>query len=660
MAKALSLGNGQILVNLDERAQVRDFYFPYVGLENHVGGELSHRVGVWVEGELAWTTAAEWQISITTDENAPVGETRARHERLGVELQFKDLVYNEKNIFIRHLTVKNLTDQPREIKVFFGHQFEMYQSRMAHTAYYDPEHTAIIHYRNERVFVANAQLEGRGFGEYTTGVFLSEGKEGSHLDAADGRLSGNAVEHGRADSVIGLSGNYAPGESKTIFYWLAVGRSIKEALELNYYILGRGPGHLTESTTNYWNAWVNRQNFSFTNLSPEVIALFKRSLFLIRLHANPNGGIIASSDFVTLQQGKDTYNYIWPRDASYSALALARAGDHNVAQRFFAFADKIITEPGYLMHKYSPDGSLGSSWHPWLRAGQLELPIQEDETALVIWSLWQYYQTSKDLEFVESVYNSLVKRAADFMVLHRDQRTKLPKPSYDLWEEKFGTSTFTAAAVYGALVAAAKFAKLLGKIKNEDLYSEVASEIREGILQYLYDEREGYFYKLLQLEPGKIVYDTTLDSSSAYGVWQFGVLPVDDKRLRRAFEATMSGLTIALPSGGVARYRGDKYLRLDQSYAGNPWFVTSLWLAQYQIAQAKTEAELAPARDWLQWATKHVQASGLLSEQLNPYDGTELSVAPLVWSHAEFVLTVISYLDKLETLGVCKACNPAS
>ena len=40
MAKSLSLGNGSLLVNLDEFAHVRDLYFPHVGLENHVGGHF--------------------------------------------------------------------------------------------------------------------------------------------------------------------------------------------------------------------------------------------------------------------------------------------------------------------------------------------------------------------------------------------------------------------------------------------------------------------------------------------------------------------------------------------------------------------------------------------------------------------------------------------
>ena len=197
------------------------------------------------------------------------------------------------------------------------------------------------------------------------------------------------------------------------------------------------------------------------HLGQEVIGLFQKSLLIMRAHVSGNGAIIASGDSNTLQKGKDTYCYVWPRDAAIAALALSEAGDTHVAKLFFSFCDRVISADGYFMHKYSPDESLGSSWHPWLRAGQFQLPIQEDGTALVLHTLWRYYEISKDLEFIETIYNSLIKLTADFLVLYRDERTGLPKPSYDLWEERFGITTFTASSVTGALRAAAKFASLL-------------------------------------------------------------------------------------------------------------------------------------------------------------------------------------------------------
>jgi GH15 family glucan-1,4-alpha-glucosidase len=659
MSKALTLGNGNILVNLDQFGQVRDFYFPYVGLENQIGGHFLHRLGVFVNGTLAWLTDDDWIITIESEETVLAGKIRAVNARLGVTLIITDLVYNEKNIFLRRVVVKNTrSDATRVIKVFFNQQFELYESHMAHTVYYDPLRKTIIHYRNQRVFLINAQLEGRGFDDYSTGVFGAEGKEGTHKDAEDGLLAKNNIEHGQVDSVIGLSTTYQPLEEKLVYYWVAVGESITEAEALDKYTIEHGPGHLVETTTNFWRAWVKRQNFNFHGLEPAVVSLFQKSLLIMRAHVSGNGAIIASGDSNVLQKGKDTYCYVWPRDAAITALALSEAGDTHVAKLFFGFCNRVISADGYFRHKYSPDGSLGSSWHPWLHDGQFQLPIQEDGTALILHTLWRYYEISKDLEFIESIYNSLIKKTADFLVLYRDDRTGLPKPSYDLWEEHFGVTTFTAASVVGALSAAAKFAKLLGKKKSEVIYQEASESVRQAILSLLYDSDNHRFCKLLQLTSDELHYDLTIDASTAHGLSIFGILPSDDPRLVQEIATAETALTARAGIGGLARYQGDSYQRLDGSKVSNPWFITTLWFTQHAIRTAKNEADLKPVIERLDWCARYATRSGLLSEQLNPITGEQLSVSPLVWSHAEFVRTVIAYLDKLEALGVCQACNP--
>ena len=660
MSKTLTLGNGSLLINLGAAAEVRDLYFPYAGLENHLGGHLAHSLGVFVDDRMSWLTENDWEIKIELENDVLAGKIQAVNRALDVSLLLTDLVYNEKNIFLRKLTVKNLlTDRARRIKVFFHHQFELYESHTAHTAYFDPAKQVVIHYRNRRVFLVNGTLDGKPFDDYSTGVFGSEGKEGTHKDAEDGKLEKNNIEHGQVDSVIGLTGQFAPLEEKILYYWLAVGESIGETIALNDYVLERGPGHLVKTTQDFWRAWVNRRRFNFYGLTPETIRLFNQSLLVIRAHVSHNGAIIASGDSNAWQKDKDTYAYVWPRDAAMAALALSSAGDTNVARSFFTFCNEVISPDGYFMHKYSPDGALGSSWHPWLRNGEKQLPIQEDGTALVLWSLWRYYEISKDLEFIESIYNSLIKKTADFMVLYRDERTGLPQPSYDLWEEKWGVSTFTAASVYGALGAAGNFARLLGKVKSEKIYFETAAAMKEGILRYLYDRERGYFVKLIKFNApaGELIYDTTIDSSSLYGILAFDLLPSDDERARRALTATEAALANRNAAGGLARYEGDAYHRTDGT-VGNPWFITTLWFANRQVAAAKNETDLAVVRNWFNWCVRYAKPSGLLSEQVHAETGEQLSVSPLVWSHAEFVRTVIAYLDKAEELGLCQNCNP--
>src|SRR3989344_3772382 len=155
MSKSLSLGNGNMLICLDKRAQVRDFYFPYVGLENHVGGHYTHRIGVYADHQLNWFDHSNWEIQIRMANESMVGETIANNRALAVTLNFTDTVYNEKNIFLRKVKVSNDSDRARTVKLFFGQEFEIYESHRGDTAYFDPIHHAIVHYNGKRVFVAN-------------------------------------------------------------------------------------------------------------------------------------------------------------------------------------------------------------------------------------------------------------------------------------------------------------------------------------------------------------------------------------------------------------------------------------------------------------------------------------------------------------------------
>jgi GH15 family glucan-1,4-alpha-glucosidase len=70
---------------------------------------------------------------------------------------------------------------------------------------------------------------------------------------------------------------------------------------------------------------------------------------------------------------------------------------------------------------------------------------------------------------------------------------------------------------------------------------------------------------------------------------------------------------------------------------GNPWFVTTLWIAQYYLQTDQEE----DARKLVAWTLGRALPSGALGEQINPTTGEPLSVLPLVWSHAELINTLL-------------------
>jgi len=649
MSRSLVLGNGSILVGIDSYARIRDFYFDYVGLENHMGENSLNKIGVFVDEKISWLDSGEWEIIIDYKPETLAGSITAINESLELELYFLDVVYNEKNIFLREITVKNLAKRARNIKVFLNHQFRMYGIEKKDTVYFDPEDEVIIHYKGRRVSLIGGVMDDKnGFSDYSVGLSGIEGREGTWMDAEDGSLQKNEIEHGSVDSTIAFEKSADSNASFSFIVWVAFAKTLDNVKKINLYILKKTPEHLLESAQDFWYAWLNKTNFDFCDLDKEIVDLFKKSLLIMRTHVDNTGAIIASGDSELLRYGRDNYSYVWTRDAAQVALALDMAGYHEVSRKFFEFANEVISEEGYFFHRYRCDKSLGSSWHPWISDGRRQLPIQEDETALVIYALWKHYENTKNLEFIESIYNSLIKKASNFMLGFRNE-LKLPFPSYDLWEMKYGINTFTSSSVYAALTAASEFAKLLGKENDEKLFRQGADELKEAITKNLYNDNARYFYKLIDIVEGNIIHDETVDSSSLHGISFFEVLPINDSKLEEAYKVFNSHLSCSSGVGGIARFENDEYFKdPNTSCPGNPWFITTLWKAQYEIKKAQSNKNLNEAKNILKWVTNKALFSGILSEQIHWANGNQLSASPLVWSHAEFVITVIMYINKYD------------
>jgi GH15 family glucan-1,4-alpha-glucosidase len=368
---------------------------------------------------------------------------------------------------------------------------------------------------------------------------------------------------------------------------------------------------------------------------------------------------------------RDTYSYVWPRDGALVAHALDMAGYPDTTRKFFQFCADVITPAGYLLHKYNPDKSLASSWHPWvgqptgpgqgqLVLGRPQLPIQEDETALVVWAMWRHFQRYRDIDAVKPLYGRLVRKAADFMVSYREPHTQLPAPSYDLWEERRGIFTFTCAAVVGGLKAASAFASAFGDEEHAQRYGTAAHEIKAAMDAHLWRPDLGRFARMINVrEDGSLEVDAVIDAS-LYGCFAFGTYAPEDSKVEATMKAVRDRLWVKTAVGGVARYENDYYHAVSQdkqNVPGNPWFICTLWLALHQIAKAKSAEELKEALQILEWVDSRKLPSGVLAEQVNPYTNAPISVSPLTWSHATLVEVVQSYLEKREAVERCPTCG---
>ncbi|MGG4497326.1 glycoside hydrolase family 15 protein [Brevibacillus reuszeri] len=652
MPRPLVVGNGRLLINFDDRLHMRDFYYPYVGQLNHVGGHFS-KLGVWVQGRFSWVDEDGWNRKLGYGRQSLVTDVHAHHEHLGLSLYIEDGVHQRDPIYLKKVRVRNHSSEAREVRLFFNHDFSLNETEVGDTAVFDPMLRTVYHYKRNVYIMINGSTREGGIDQFSTGIKRFNYAEGTWRDAEDGLLSGNPIAQGSVDSTVSFRLMLQPLEEKTMSYWMCVGESYEAVKALNQYVLDSDPERLLSRVAVYWQRWVNKEQRDFADLPADVVDLYKTSLLLVRTQIDQNGAILAANDSDILQYNRDHYSYMWPRDGALIASAMAQAGYTGVVAPFFRFCAEALNNEGYLLHKYNPDGSVGSSWHPYIVDGEVQLPIQEDETALVLHALWEQYKSGKQIEDCQALYPTLVRPAARFLLEYVQTDLQLPKPSYDLWEERRGIFTFTSATVFAGLKAAARFAQLFGDDRRYKRYDEGAERIRSAMLKHLYDPEIGRFLRGIYIRPnGKIEKDFTVESS-LFALFALDVLPADDPRVISTMEAVKRSLRVDTEVGGFARYQGDYYFRKSHDTAkvpGNPWIICTLWVADWEIATAKSREELEEPKRRLSWVVRHALQSGVLSEQLDPYTGAPVSVAPLTWSHATYVATVLRYLEKVKEL----------
>ena len=651
MPKDIPVSNGNLLINFDSDYRIRDVYFPFVGQENHSKGN-PFRFGVWVDGRCSWM-GPEWEKDLRYHDDSLVTDVFLKNESLGLVLRCHDMVDVDLNVYIKKIEIKNLQDNERQVRLFFCHDFHLYGYDIGDTAYFDPRPRSIIHYKANRYFLINCwKSREHGVNHYACGDKEVPGREGIWKDAEDGKLSGNQISWGSADSAVGIWMHVSPGGEATAYYWIAAGTHYNEVAQLNRDVIEKTPDQLMKRTSDYWEAWVTKETRFFGDLPESVTKIYNRSLLVLRTQIDNRGAITAGNDSDIVRFGGDTYSYMWGRDGAFVAAALAKAGYTNICMKFYDFCARVLTEEGYLYQHYNPDGSLASNWHPWLVDGKAVLPIQEDSTALILWALWIHYESSKDIEFIRPFYDKLIKKSADFMVANRDPDTKLPIPCYDLWEERFGVHTYTVASVIAGLRAAANFARLFLDTALAEQYDKTAEEIKGGLTKHLYHNELKRYARSGHRKGEGYELDEVIDVSLSVLVI-LGILPPDDPRMAETMESIHQQLWLNTPVGGCARYQNDVYHRpadCKENIPGNPWFISTLWLAEFYIARAQSLQELQEAIPYLEWCTKNALPSGVLAEQVHPVNSSPLSVSPLTWSHSSFVWAVLQYADKYNSL----------
>ncbi|AKA74992.1 glycoside hydrolase family 15 protein [Saccharolobus solfataricus] len=608
MTRYLILGNGSLTVLYDNNFTVREIYWPLTTTNNLHRG----RFGVFVNGKFSWLDNLNPKIGYSDDTLAVYSSFSFE----GIDFNLEDVIDMAYDIWIRKVSAKNVED--KDVRVFTAFDFHVGGTPDGNTALFDPYSESMIQYKGSRWFLLSSSIP---FYQYATGIKEYKGLLGTWKDCEDGELSGNPIAQGSVDFASSFK---LYGED--FYIWLVAGKNYNEVRGLNDYVRKRTPQILFKRVKDYWRAWLSK-----VSDYGEYNSILKRSLLILQSHIQNNGAIVASLDTDIMKFNRDTYNYVWHRDAVFCILALELMGYFDRSRQFFEFTRRLFTINGALFHKYTVDGHFGSTWHPWTLD---YLPIQEDETALVLYALWFHFSRWKDVDFIKTYYRPMVKGIADFLVNYREKVTGLPLLSFDLWEERIGIHFYTTITVIAGLRAAANFARYFGEDDLAQKYESVADQMRSALDLFWVSDHYARTIYIRESQVYKI--DKTVDSSTLLAPI-FNVIPIDNSRFVKNLETVVETLGIR---GGLARYEGDQYLRGGNN--PNIWFISTLWLSEvYSLIGDKEKA-----KEKIDWVLSKSLSTGVIPEQIDENNNYP-SVSPLAWSHAELIRAIYALRNNI-------------
>lgn len=409
------------------------------------------------------------------------------------------------------------------------------------------------------------------------------------------------------------------------------------------------------TTDAYWTNWLNS---GVTVDLPETSweNFFNRGLLATALHLDEkNGGLIAGYH-------NGAYPFVWPRDAVYGAITLARTGHTGEAREVYRFLRDICfrgtqtfstgyTGRAFWYQKYTTDG-----YRVWTAP-------QVDETAVFPWGIWWQYKIEGDVSFLQdyylTVYESGVAMSEDSALDNRLRFEESVSLMYanNIWEDQFDVFIYSNANVVRGLRDAANIAGVLNLSNDVNFFNGRADTIQGGVDSRLDWNGEntdisqlGIVYPFQTHAPNSARASLVLDRINGVANDRFG----NNKPLMN-FSGQFQNL--------LDRYWCDSYwlgnpqCNLGQP-TGNPWFLSTIW---YGMVYAE-RADFTPGKGDIDNHKLRVDLSiqklgpvGLGAEQIAPsssllYPGQEdfrLQAAwPNAWeSMSTFVDAVMALID---------------
>jgi glucoamylase len=605
------IGNCQMLSTIGKHGELRYLFWPTIDYPQHV---LASLPGIFYSNKKAsrfgWLTDPPWEQKQDYAKNTNILLTAFKNSEAEISLTATDFVLPDANVLIRHFLFQNTSMNDVFLRFFYYNDIAISETDIDDAAYYAEKHDAIIHYKRNFYFLYGGTAKSSG---HQCGVH-GEGSDAFN-DVYDSELSGDSLVLYEGTKAVNscLSwdiGTLRSREAKPLTVLIVMGSNEEEVLKVLEENRQARIEPLLKKAEDFWKTWINSFERDFRNET--INRMVKRSLLVLKLLADRNhGGIVAAPCM------EPEYRFCWPRDATYVAYALDKCGFHEEPKRFYHWCRRAQEPEGGLYQRYYIEARIrGPCWSS-----------QIDEIATVVWGMGKHFDLAGDRGFIESMWDT-IEKAANYICANINPDTNLVQ-SVGLWEEKFGSHTYSNAAVYSALETSARIGTSIGKSDMCEKWNTAAEKIKTALLKLNWDPKMNRFIKTFNPR------EENLDVSLLGLTFPFEVLPAQDERMKNTVLAIEKAFDYK--AGGIGRYPGDVY------YDGSPWILASLWLALYyeKLKDANKMEQL------INWTINHATEIDLLSEQIDKVTGAPISAVPLAWSHAFFILATIG-LDELK------------
>ena len=381
---------------------------------------------------------------------------------------------------------------------------------------------------------------------------------------------------------------------------------------------------LYTNTVEYWKDFVNkhdRLNIINSKLNEKIKEIYIRTILLYPLLQNSKtGGMSAGVEIDEWKTKCGRYSYCWPRDSVFITKAQDIIGMEEETSKFYSeFCKMTQSEDGRWEQRFYTDGKLAPSWG-----------YQIDETAAVIVGLYEHYLRIKDVDFLKKNV-AMIQKAIEYLKLYVDDLLSKKfsfQKSYDLWEEYEGVSLYSLSNIYAAFKAAIKLNAVILPIngrENEKL-DNYSLKLKQYILENFFDEELKTFVRNKD--------DSRIDISILGPCVPFGMLDSNSREMSNTVQKME--MTIRTYTGGFLRYENDTYI------GGNPWVISTLWMALYYIEDGQKEKALECFNFVVNTSCDH----GFLAEQIDNVTLKPKWVIGLSWSHAMFIIVLEKLLEK--------------